>query len=205
EQLEATRLAKYINQLRRRTKNEHLARRAKSLLKKWREMVGIQQPATDNMQHPSQIPSLPTQPSSDFVKSTATEPDSHLSESQHFSDVHSNADPSEPPPLGVHTQLHKNFSNLLYNCERDENNSTTSVHNRKERRQSQPTLGRQKGSPQALNVEQSLNSVFNLTDILRIRIVILSLQNHLTIVINHTKLRNVLLWIAIAILFRPYL
>lgn len=43
EQLEATRLAKYINQLRRRTKCEHLAKRAKSLLKKWREMVGIQQ------------------------------------------------------------------------------------------------------------------------------------------------------------------
>lgn len=43
EQLEATRLAKYINQLRRRTKCENLARRAKSLLKKWREMVGIQQ------------------------------------------------------------------------------------------------------------------------------------------------------------------
>uniref|UniRef100_A0A1A9WQ87 Mediator of RNA polymerase II transcription subunit 26 n=1 Tax=Glossina brevipalpis TaxID=37001 RepID=A0A1A9WQ87_9MUSC len=41
--LETTRLAKYINQLRRRTKCEHLARRAKSLLKRWREMVGIQQ------------------------------------------------------------------------------------------------------------------------------------------------------------------
>ncbi|XP_067614605.1 mediator of RNA polymerase II transcription subunit 26 isoform X2 [Eurosta solidaginis] len=43
EQLEATRLAKFINHLRRRTKDENLARRAKSLLKKWREMVGIQQ------------------------------------------------------------------------------------------------------------------------------------------------------------------
>ncbi|TMW46316.1 hypothetical protein DOY81_008604 [Sarcophaga bullata] len=42
EQLEATRLAKYINQLRRRTNCENLARRAKSLLKRWREMVGIQ-------------------------------------------------------------------------------------------------------------------------------------------------------------------
>lgn len=48
EQLEATRLAKYINQLRRRTKNESLARRAKSLLKKWREMVGIQQTINDS-------------------------------------------------------------------------------------------------------------------------------------------------------------
>ncbi|EDV90959.1 mediator of RNA polymerase II transcription subunit 26 [Drosophila grimshawi] len=48
EQLEATRLAKYINQLRRRTKNDQLARRAKSLLKKWREMVGINQTSSDS-------------------------------------------------------------------------------------------------------------------------------------------------------------
>ncbi|CAD7001000.1 unnamed protein product [Ceratitis capitata] len=41
--LVTTRLAKFINHLRRRKKDDHLARRAKSLLKKWREMVGIQQ------------------------------------------------------------------------------------------------------------------------------------------------------------------
>lgn len=39
EQLETTRLGKYINLLRRKTANESLARRAKNLLKKWREMV----------------------------------------------------------------------------------------------------------------------------------------------------------------------
>lgn len=39
EQLETTRLGKYINHLRRKTANESLARRAKNLLKKWREMV----------------------------------------------------------------------------------------------------------------------------------------------------------------------
>lgn len=39
EQLEATRLGKYINQLRRKTANEQLAKRLKNLLKKWREMV----------------------------------------------------------------------------------------------------------------------------------------------------------------------
>lgn len=39
EQLETTRLAKHINQLRRKTNNEMLARRLKNLLKKWREMV----------------------------------------------------------------------------------------------------------------------------------------------------------------------
>lgn len=39
EQLEATRLGKYINHLRRKTTNESLARRSKNLLKKWREMV----------------------------------------------------------------------------------------------------------------------------------------------------------------------
>lgn len=42
EQLEATRLAKYINQLRKRTNSSQLAKRAKSLLKRWREMVGMQ-------------------------------------------------------------------------------------------------------------------------------------------------------------------
>lgn len=39
EQLESTRLGRHINILRRMTKNESLARRAKNLLKKWREMV----------------------------------------------------------------------------------------------------------------------------------------------------------------------
>ncbi|XP_055922034.1 mediator of RNA polymerase II transcription subunit 26 [Eupeodes corollae] len=41
EQLETTRLAKHINQLRRRNKSNILAIRAKNLLKKWREMFGI--------------------------------------------------------------------------------------------------------------------------------------------------------------------
>ncbi|CAD7001413.1 unnamed protein product [Ceratitis capitata] len=50
--LVTTRLAKFINHLRRRTKDDHLARRAKSLLKKWREMVGIQQqPQNQNETH----------------------------------------------------------------------------------------------------------------------------------------------------------
>lgn len=39
EQLEATRLGKYINHLRRKTTDESLARRSKNLLRKWREMV----------------------------------------------------------------------------------------------------------------------------------------------------------------------
>lgn len=39
EQLESTRLAKFINELRKKTTSEVLARRSKNLLKKWREMV----------------------------------------------------------------------------------------------------------------------------------------------------------------------
>lgn len=55
EQLETTRLGKYINHLRRKTANESLARRAKNLLKKWREMVlpsagATQQQANANTQ-----------------------------------------------------------------------------------------------------------------------------------------------------------
>lgn len=37
--MQTTRLAKYINQLRRKTTNEQLARRSKNLLKKWRNML----------------------------------------------------------------------------------------------------------------------------------------------------------------------
>lgn len=59
EQLETTRLAKYINQLRRKTSNDQLARRSKNLLKKWREMVIPNQPqqppptANTPLSHPS--------------------------------------------------------------------------------------------------------------------------------------------------------
>lgn len=58
EQLETTRLAKYINQLRRKTSNDQLARRSKNLLKKWREMVipnTVQLQSTTNapLSHPS--------------------------------------------------------------------------------------------------------------------------------------------------------
>lgn len=69
EQLEATRLAKYINQLRRRTNCENLARRAKSLLKRWREMVGIQ-----HQQNPNESSlSIPTSSTSAYpITSTVT-------------------------------------------------------------------------------------------------------------------------------------
>lgn len=134
EQLEATRLAKYINQLRRRTKNEHLARRAKSLLKKWREMVGIQQNVTESqqlstvnvsitpMQQLSSVnASLPMQqqPSSDFLK---TDPDMAihlplspsqqilLQDTQHSSDA-------------VHSHMHHtSFSNFVNNVQKESKN-----------------------------------------------------------------------------------
>lgn len=45
EQLESTRLAKFINELRKKTASENLARRCKNLVKKYREMVFLRPPA----------------------------------------------------------------------------------------------------------------------------------------------------------------
>ncbi|KAH8385437.1 hypothetical protein KR009_007708 [Drosophila setifemur] len=179
EQLEATRLAKYINHLRRRTKNEHLARRAKSLLKKWREMVGIHQTTSDfNHQH-SQITSQPIQPTIDFIKSTSVTTEGQLAETnvrqpistslpghRIISDVNSNVDSHELRPLPVHS--HTNFSNVIHNindCDRDESNSINSAHNHKDQRISQHILSRHVGSPQSHIIEKSINSVSSLSDI----------------------------------------
>lgn len=61
EQLETTRLGKYINLLRRKTTVESLARRAKNLLKKWREMVlPVAPPATSTQPLTTMIPPAQT-------------------------------------------------------------------------------------------------------------------------------------------------
>lgn len=90
EQLETTRLAKYINQLRRKTANDQLARRSKNLLKKWREMViphqNLQQQPTTNvpLSHPSSaISPISTSTSNRLVGNTSlsnggTPPAPHL-------------------------------------------------------------------------------------------------------------------------------
>uniref|UniRef100_A0A336ME32 Mediator of RNA polymerase II transcription subunit 26 n=1 Tax=Culicoides sonorensis TaxID=179676 RepID=A0A336ME32_CULSO len=64
ELLEATRLAKHINELRRKTKDQVLARRSKSLLKRWREMLlpaGVPNNATttSTQSSSSSVPSSP--------------------------------------------------------------------------------------------------------------------------------------------------
>ncbi|XP_034111915.1 mediator of RNA polymerase II transcription subunit 26 [Drosophila albomicans] len=111
DQLEATRLAKYINQLRRRTKNDQLARRAKSLLKKWREMVGIQHTVGD------------TQPTKPIAVINITE--STISDNNNISAGHPyysnqpdstlpNIDLSNPPQFENDTlQQQTSFSNLI--------------------------------------------------------------------------------------------
>ncbi|XP_002027076.2 mediator of RNA polymerase II transcription subunit 26 [Drosophila persimilis] len=180
EQLEATRLAKYINQLRRRTKNEHLARRAKSLLKMWREMVGIQQTANDSQHHHSQPTSLPTPPSAHFYKYTAGSADSNLTETvvhlpvspsvpshRTISDLHSNIDSSEPPPAVLPSQHQSNFLNLINNiskCEREESNSSMLIQAHKQP-QSQQFQNRPLGLPLPFISEQSLNSVSISSDV----------------------------------------
>ncbi|XP_023036593.1 mediator of RNA polymerase II transcription subunit 26 isoform X2 [Drosophila willistoni] len=120
EQLEATRLAKYINHLRRRTKNEQLARRAKSLLKRWREMVGIQQTATDSQPAPSQpltagesaVVVVPSQQSS----SPLAPPQLPINLQKNFVDVSlEQQQPLALPTVTVPSSHHTNFSNLINN------------------------------------------------------------------------------------------
>uniref|UniRef100_T1GJB9 Mediator of RNA polymerase II transcription subunit 26 n=1 Tax=Megaselia scalaris TaxID=36166 RepID=T1GJB9_MEGSC len=60
EQLESTRLAKFINELRKKTTSDNLARRSKNLLKKWREMVCLRpQVEFADSNSNSNFPSLP--------------------------------------------------------------------------------------------------------------------------------------------------
>lgn len=73
EQLETTRLGKYINHLRRRTTNESLARRSKNLLRKWRDML-----LPEGRAQPNTKPNVP--PNDNFctaklVTSSGYEPD----------------------------------------------------------------------------------------------------------------------------------
>ncbi|XP_017853662.1 mediator of RNA polymerase II transcription subunit 26 [Drosophila busckii] len=101
EQLEATRLAKYINQLRRRTKNEQLARRAKSLLKKWREMVGIQQTTSDSQ--PLQI-----LPQTSIANNNASQPESDTNHSLACATLQYSLQTASPPRHRAISDLHSN-------------------------------------------------------------------------------------------------
>ncbi|KAH8269762.1 hypothetical protein KR018_000422 [Drosophila ironensis] len=166
EQLEATRLAKYINQLRRRTKNEHLARRAKSLLKKWREMVGIQQTPSDSLQPTaSQQMQQTLQNTSDFFKLTSatatpdsfTETVTMLPVSQKLpSEINAYNNSSDPTTLTlpIPMPVHGNFSNLINDeTHRKENNS---IYQKEHHYQSQHP---NEGLPQPQKMESSLNSI----------------------------------------------
>ncbi|KAL1469267.1 hypothetical protein MTO96_004976 [Rhipicephalus appendiculatus] len=61
--LERTRLGKYINELRKRTSNDSLARRAKELVKSWRRLLPCDQQQTPNVPHAArQAPCSPGSP-----------------------------------------------------------------------------------------------------------------------------------------------
>lgn len=73
EQLETTRLGKFINHFRRRTTNESLARRSKNLLRKWRDNV-----LPESRAQPNTKPNVPLNDnfsSAKLVTSSGYEPD----------------------------------------------------------------------------------------------------------------------------------
>ncbi|KAH8384330.1 hypothetical protein KR093_001929 [Drosophila rubida] len=119
DQLEATRLAKYINQLRRRTKNEQLARRAKSLLKKWREMVGIQHAVIDSQPiKPIGIVNVSESNISDNNSNAphqycSNQPGSTPPPNRAISDLHSHIEISNPQCVNDTPQQQSSFSNLI--------------------------------------------------------------------------------------------
>ncbi|XP_017476103.1 PREDICTED: mediator of RNA polymerase II transcription subunit 26-like [Rhagoletis zephyria] len=114
EQLEATRLAKFINLLRRRTKDEHLARRAKSLVKKWREMVGIQQ----QQQHVTETTAIPSsaalQPSIYQQQRMRSQSISPAASSLHFDTIqqHSNSNSCQAVAVIAATSTSENTPRL---------------------------------------------------------------------------------------------
>ncbi|KAH8272439.1 hypothetical protein KR044_001245 [Drosophila immigrans] len=133
DQLEATRLAKYINQLRRRTKNEQLARRAKSLLKKWREMVGIQHTVNDAQLiksiaviNISETNITDNNNINEAHQYCSNQPGSTLPTNYRaISDLHSNIDLSNPLEGANDTpQQQTSFSNLIKHINIDESDES---------------------------------------------------------------------------------
>lgn len=61
EQLETTRLGKLVNDIRRSSNDTTLSRRLKSLLKRWRILLGVDQPRQAQQRPPTQPPTQPQQ------------------------------------------------------------------------------------------------------------------------------------------------
>lgn len=129
EQLETTRLGKYINHLRRKTTNESLARRAKSLLRKWREMVFIpQQQQQQHQQHQSELITSTTRPSivpSSSYAFLSTNKDLSLSTSYGISDRISHG--NNASNHGYDNQITSNTSLISAN-QNDSSNQSEGFH-----------------------------------------------------------------------------
>ncbi|XP_054274076.1 uncharacterized protein LOC128994704 [Macrosteles quadrilineatus] len=72
EALETTRLGKYINELRRKTKNDALAKRAKDLVRRWRDMILPQAETTPQHNGSARLPASSN--SSSRPPSSSTQP-----------------------------------------------------------------------------------------------------------------------------------
>jgi len=183
EALETTRLGKYINELRRKTTNDALAKRAKDLVRRWRDMILPQTETTPQHNGSARLPATtsssnrgPAQPRQGVISpamsipSTTTSPAlSQPSRGEAVPKTHASnkrlrkeTSPSEKPPAKMPRLNGSTFRPDIGECSRDSSDRASDgceiisvVMKTDNRPLSEKKKGRKKGSKNHLGKEIS--------------------------------------------------